>query len=110
MMMMMDLDSLELLLDGDRPPRRRSVSPGGTSRVAVEAATATATAAADPSVAGMGGGGGGEGGFEATQRGAEVGGGWGGGGEGGGGGAWELVEDWTPCPIGTLPGWSSAPL
>lgn len=24
--------------------------------------------------------------------------------------AWELVEDWTPCAIGTLPGWSAAPL
>ena len=24
--------------------------------------------------------------------------------------AWQLVEDWTPCAIGTLPGWSTAPL
>ncbi|CAM9899164.1 unnamed protein product [Pylaiella littoralis] len=27
-----------------------------------------------------------------------------------GGGAWELMEAWTPCAIGTLPGWSAARL
>lgn len=26
----------------------------------------------------------------------------------GNGGAWEMVENWTPCAIGTLPGWSGA--
>lgn len=31
-------------------------------------------------------------------------------GQSGNDGAWEVVESWTPCAIGTLPGWSGAKL
>eukprot|EP00904_Undaria_pinnatifida_P007944 jgi/Undpi1/427/HiC_scaffold_1.g00423.m1 len=169
--MMMDLDSLEMLLDGDRSCGPRDASPPevslGVPSVVAAAGGAYATgeggilqasdrgADVGEEIAGRGGGdfstakmsagvrGGGGGGrraedggvgglveewtgagedrgedqggdgagaesFTPTERGASVGVGVGGGEEGGS--AWELVEEWTPCPIGTLPGWSSAPL
>ena len=169
--MMMDLDSLEMLLDGDRSCGPRDASPPevslGVPSVVAAAGGAYATgeggilqasdrgADVDEEIAGRGGedfstakmsagvrGGGGGGrraedggvgglveewtgagedrgedqggdgagaeSFTPTERGASVGVGVGGGEEGGS--AWELVEEWTPCPIGTLPGWSSAPL
>jgi len=89
---MMNLDDLERLLGAEGPCR--AVSPGKDG--VVEAATGVVDAMqsrSDRVVPAEDG---------CLPNAAD--------GDGGVGGAWDLVEAWTPCAIGTLPGWSAVRL
>ncbi|CAN0414668.1 unnamed protein product [Ectocarpus sp. 13 AM-2016] len=83
-MAMMGLDDLERLLGGDASSSL--AAPGGNTSVPSGIAAGAVR----------------ESGLREVGRPSEV--------DGGGGRAWEVVEAWTPCAIGTLPGSSAARL
>ncbi|CAM9111034.1 unnamed protein product [Scytosiphon promiscuus] len=94
---MMDLDDLERLLGGDGPPQSYSEKPsveraGPPSAVAADSAVAAASVVDAGLESGL------RGVAQAARVNQDL------------VGAWELVETWTPCAIGTLPGWSAARL
>lgn len=93
---MLDLDALERLLGAERPMESRVPGPRETASVADMKLDPSFTAAAGKvhQKAEQK-----ETGRDKDSRGVDE-----------GAVAWEMVEDWTPCAIGTLPGWSGARL
>lgn len=94
---MMDLDDLERLLGGKGPLQPPSKEPS-VERAGLPSAVGADTAVAASSVvdAGLESESGRPSQAERVNQ--------------DGGDAWEMVEAWTPCAIGTLPGWSAARL
>lgn len=92
---MMDLDDLERLLGGEGPPQPcpKKPSEGRAGEPLTVASDAAAASVCDASL------GSGLGGVPQTGQVNQD-----------DGDAWEMVEAWTPCAIGTLPGWSAARL